>query len=156
MKTVFAIVMLLIFGLVAGGVIAVVVLNLAGLPGALLAGRPGKRSPARFYAGTTVSALGQSYVYLAYAAFIVNWTMLAAARHDVAGVVLWPISFLAVFAPIYVQLIRARVEASELRYGNPQVEALHITALAALVGFFVFAFAPSVVRLAWHWVPYVE
>jgi len=154
-KTVFAIAWLLVLGLVAGGTVTVVLLNIAGLPGALLAGRPGKRSLARFYVGTTVCALGQSYIYLAYAAFIVDWTMLAARRPNTIGFVLWPLAFLVVFAPICVQLIRARAKASKLPHANPQIEALHVTALVALVGFFIFAFTPTAMRIAWSWVPHI-
>ena len=50
MKTLFTIILLLLFAGVTGFV-ATFVLNLAGLPGALLAGRPDERSVARFRAG---------------------------------------------------------------------------------------------------------
>ena len=155
MKTVFSIVLLIVFGIIAN-FLSVFILNIAGLPGALLAGSPGKRSKARFIFGSIVSALGQSYVYLAFIAFIVNWTMLAANREDVVGFLLYPFAFLAVLIPMWFALIRARVEAREQESANPQVEALHITFLIAFLGFFVFAFAPSVIRFAWGWLPYVR
>ena len=58
MKTLFSIVVLGIFGIVANFV-AVFVLNIAGVPGALLAGKPGKRSKSQFISGSIVSAIGQ-------------------------------------------------------------------------------------------------
>lgn len=155
MKTIFCIVLLIVFGIIAN-FLSVFILNLAGVPGALLAGFPGKRSKARFIFGSIVSALGQSYIYLAFTAFVVNWTMLAAKREDVVGFLLYPFAFLAVLIPIWFALIRARVEAREQESANAQVEALHITALVAFLGFFVFAFVPSVIRFAWGWLPYVK
>jgi len=155
MKTFVAIVMLVVFGVMAT-IGCVFVLNLAGFPGALVAGSPGRRSKGRLIFGSVVSALGQSYVYLAFAAFVVNWTMLAARRGDVSGWLLWPISFLVVVVPMWVTLIRARVEAQELPHASAQVEALHLTMLVALLGFFLFVFMPKAMRLGWAWVPYMS
>jgi len=102
-----------------------------------------------------IAAAGQAYIYLAFTAFVVSWTRLAAARDDVVGLVLWPVAFLAVTLPIWMSLIRARIEARESEHANPQVEALHLTTLITLMAFFAFAFAPMLMRVAWPWVPYV-
>ena len=147
--------MLIIFAGIAS-FLSVFILNIAGLPGALLAGTPGKRPRAQFISGSIASALGQSYVYLAFNAFVVNWTMLAASRDEVVGFLLWPFAFLAVMAPVWISLIRARTEDREHESANAQVEALHITVIAAFLGFFVFALVPSFMTLAWGWVPYVR
>lgn len=155
MKTFTSIVFLLVFW-AAAQFLAVIIVNLAGLPGALLAGRPGVRSKGRFVAASLVSAIGQSYVYLAFVAFVVNWTRLASQREDVSGIFLWPVAFLACFVPIYTSLIRARVEAQEQAHANPQVEALHITVLISVIAFFVFAFLPITITAAWPWVPYTR
>lgn len=155
MRAVFAIGFLIIFGVIAN-VAAVFVLNLAGLPGALAAGRAGKRSKSQFVFGSVLAAIGQSYVYLAFAAFIVSWTTIAAARGDVSGLALWPFAFFVVVVPMWMTMIRARVEAQELEHANPQVEALHLTMLVVLVAFFVFTFIPVVMSAGWAWVPYVS
>ncbi len=155
MKTLFAIVVLAIFG-IAAAFLSIYFLNLAGLPGALLAGKPGARSKARFVTGSLVAAAGQTYAYLAYAAFVVNWTLLAARRDDVVGWPLWPVAFLVVLVPLWMALGAARLEARESEHANPQVEALHLTLVLVLTGFFTFAFAPVVLRLGWGWVPYVQ
>jgi hypothetical protein len=76
MKTIFTLGLLILYAVVAN-FLTVFVLNIAGLPGAFLAGKPGFRSRSQFIIGSVVSALGQSFVYLAYTAFIVSWTMLA-------------------------------------------------------------------------------
>jgi hypothetical protein len=154
MKTLVSVALLVGFG-IAAQFLSIFVVNLAGAPGALLGGSPSARSKSRFFVGSLVSALGQSYVYLAFVAFVVNWTRLASHRGDVVGFVLWPVSFLVCFVPIYMCLIRGRVEASEQGHANAQVEALHITVGLTLVGFFVFAFVPSTIRFGWPWIPYL-
>jgi hypothetical protein len=155
MKTLFAILLLAIFGIIAT-FLAPIILNIAGLPGAVVAGMPGKRTKSRFVFGSIVSAIGQSYVYLAYSAFVLSWTIAAASREDVVGFVLWPIAFLTVLLPVYINLIRARVEAKELKHANAQTEALHLTFLISLLSFFVFSLAPTLMKTAWGWIPYVS
>lgn len=155
-KTLFAIGFLIVFG-AATSFLATIALNIAGLPGAMLAGTPGQRTKQRFQFGAVIATLGQSYIYLAYTAFIVNWTAHASRRDDlVLGFLLWPVALLAVFIPIWRNLIRGRVEAREYEFANPQVEALHHTLIIALLGFFVFAFFPNTICTAWGWVPYVR
>lgn len=153
MKTLFTIGVLVILGVVAN-FITVFVLNIAGLPGALLTGKPGKRSKAQFIFGSIISAIGQSFIYLAYTAFIVNWTMLAISLQGVSFIA-WPIAFLAVILPLWMNLIHARVEDQENEHTSPQAEALHITLILVLIGFFVFAFAPKVMKIIYSWIPYV-
>ncbi len=153
MKTVFSIALLAIFGILAG-FLSAFLLNIAGLPGALLAGKRGKSSNGRFICGLIISALGQSYVYLAFIAFIVNWTIGAGKRNDVIGILLWPFAFLVVFIPMFLTYGRATEEARAQGNINAQVEGLGFTFIVALIGFFVFAFAPIVMKTAWGWVPY--
>ena len=94
-------------------------------------------------------------MYLAYTAFIVNWTMLTVLRQGV-NIIIWPIAFLVVILPICANLIRARIEAREDGYfTNAQIEALHITVLIAFIGFFVFAFIPKIMAVIYGWVPYI-
>jgi hypothetical protein len=157
MKTIFSIVLLIVWSSVAS-FLSVYILNIAGLPGALLAsaGNRDKRRKGQYNFGTIISVLGQSYVYLAFVAFIVNWTRLAARRDDVVGFPLWPFAFLAVLFPITRSLARARQEAKEDGYTNAQVEALEFTQSFSLIGFFVFIFWPMVMKAAWGWVPYMK
>ena len=153
MKTLFSIAILIIMGIIVN-FIAVFILNIVGVPGALIAGSPGKRSKSQFVFGSIVSAIGQSFVYLAYTAFVVNWTMLAISNQGVS-IVIWPIAFFAVIIPLWINLIHARVEANEMEHANAQTEALHITVILTLIGFFIFAFIPRVMEVIYSWVPYI-
>ena len=154
MKTLFSITVLVILGIIVNFV-AVFVLNFAGLPGALLAGKPGKRSKGQFIFGSIISAIGQSFVYLAYTAFIVNWTILATSKQGVSFII-WPIAFLVVVLPLWLNLTHARVEAKEMQHASAQTEALHITFLLTLIGFFIFAFIPRIMEIIYNWVPYIK
>ena len=153
MKTLISIAILILMGIIVN-FIAVFVLNIVGVPGALIAGKPGKRSKSQFVFGSIVSAIGQSFVYLAYTAFVVNWTRLAISYQGVSFVI-WPIAFLAIIIPIWINLIHARVEAKEMEHTNAQTEALHLTVLLTLIGFFIFAFIPRVMEVIYSWVPYI-
>jgi hypothetical protein len=155
-KTVLTAIVLVIFGVVAN-FLSIWVLNIAGLPGALIALGKTKPGKGRAIIAIILAALGQSYVYLAYTAFIVNWTSGASVRNDVPlGFLLWLPAFLAVFIPIWLAVGAARVEAAERGSMAVQVEALHITTCLAILGFIVFAFVPNLIKLGWGWVPYVR
>ena len=97
-----------------------------------------------------------SYVYLAFVAFIVSYTAIAAAREDVIGFIVWPFAFVAALWPIHKLLMMARIDAGELGYAGPQVEALHVSYLTAFVGFFLFVFLPKAMNFLWGWVPFVS
>jgi len=153
MKTLFSILVLAIIAVIVNFV-AVFILNIAGVPGALIAGMPGKHNRRRFVFGSVISAIGQSYVYLAYTAFVVNWTMLARSEQG-ASYIIWPFAFLSVNIPIWLNLMHAKVEAREMKHVNAQTEALHMTFLITFICFFIFAFVPRVMEIIYNWVPYI-
>ena len=153
METLFSIAVLVILGTITNFVI-VFLLNIAGIPGTLITGKYDKCNKRQFIFGYTISVIGQSFVYLAYTAFIVNWTMLAILEQDV-NFFIWFIAFLVVILPLWINLIRARIEAKEVGYTNMQTEVLHITFLLTLFGFFIFAFIPKTMELIYNWLPYI-
>lgn len=146
-----------IFLLIGFGVLAnflfLFIGNVGGLPGALLAGAPGKRSKGRFIFGSVVCAIGQSFIYLAYTAFIVSWT--AARIRQGASILCWLVAFLSVITPLWINLIRARVESREQPYANPQVEGMHLTFLIVLVSFFIFAIFEGAISYTYGWLPFI-
>src|SRR5262245_48638703 len=165
MKTAGFIVILIISSAVAWKV-SLFVLNIAGLPGALIAWGAsdtisGKSqsvgSALRFAFGMIVSALGQSYIYLAFVAVIVNFTKFAVHDHGAFGPVLWPVAFIASFIPIYFCAAAgfAEAETGQSEW-NPQVYAIFYSAVLAVIGFFVFTFFPKVIALGWPWIPALQ
>ena len=154
MKTLFLSVVLIASGFGAWR-ISLFALNIAGLPGALIAWRTSDKSESivgalRFLVGVIVSALGQSYIYLVWVVLIVNFTK--HESHVVFAPVIWPVAFIASFFPIY---FCAAAGAGEAATGqsewNPQVYAILYSQVLTIIGFFVFAFFPSVIELGWPW-----
>jgi hypothetical protein len=156
MKTIFAAVVLVVLGIVAN-FLSIWVLNVAGLPGALIAVAPSKASKGRAILAIVLTILGQSYVYLAYTAFIVNWTSTASARSDVPmGFLLWIPALLVVIFPIWWMMGSSSERAKARGFVSVQDEAVGITFLIVILGFILFAFIPSLIKLGWGWVPYVR
>lgn len=156
MGTISSMGILVIIGVVAN-FLWVFVGNLAGLPGALLGGLRATVPVWRVRIGIVAAFLGQAYVGLAFSAWVTAWTRLAADRPGVSGVFLWPVAFMAVAGPVWVTLIRARIEAREHSLGraNVQVVALHFTAYAVVLGFVTFGMFPRLAATGWFWVPLV-
>lgn len=155
MSTIVTVILLILFAILIS-FLNVFILNIAGLPGALLSGKPGIRSKAQFKIGTIVSALGQTYIYLAYTAFIVGWTMKRINEHGAVKFIVWIFAFLAVMVPLYKDLIRARVEGKDVAHASAQTEALHLTFLLVLITFFMFVFLSWTMDILWSWVPYTN
>ena len=151
MKTLFTICMLMVMGLIAN-YLAAFILNIAGIPGALLAGIPGQRSKLQFRIGVIMSAIGQSYFYLAYTAFVVNWTRLAVSIQGASWFV-WIAAFLAVVMPLMLNLSHAMTEARESKIVGAPVEGLNLTVWFAVIGFFVFVFFPNIAKQFYGWIP---
>jgi hypothetical protein len=77
--------------------------------------------------GTFVSIIVQSYVYLAYTAFVVNWTALAISHQGINGFLIWPVSFLAVTVPVLKASlggIREDIEDGGQRTSQAQLNAV--------------------------------
>lgn len=154
MKTIFSIIILIICGYIAN-LVGVFVLNIAGIPGSLVAGRSDKNSSFRYGLGIFISMLGQAYVYLAYVAFIVNWTFLAVFIQKVSFII-WPVSFFAAFIPIFFMASIARKEGAEDGYTNAQITALRFNVFVAFIAFFIFIIFPNMMNMVYFWVPYIN
>jgi len=173
MKTLFSIVLLIILGVIAKFIIPFV-LTVVSLPGRFIAfpGDIGKRSKIRILFGTLISIVTQSYVYLAYTTFVVNWTMLAISKQGVSFII-WPIAFLVVVLPIWFFLNDTKTTAKKIEHTSKGMsnrlkgsiaetqmfsmlaQSLLITSLLTLTGFFIFAFIPNVMEIIYNWVPYI-
>ena len=147
---------IILFGVAAFGKFpAVLLLNIAGLPGALIAGVSEPPAGFRRLLGILICAIGQAYVYLAYVAMVVGWTSRYTQDSAISAWVLWPLALLAALLPVQASLFEAKKEADETGRSNVQVEALYFTTFFSLVGFILFVFVPVIAKSGWFWVPYV-
>jgi hypothetical protein len=159
MKTLALSVALIVCGFVVSRV-SLTLLNIAGLPGALIAWGTSDKARTtggvvRFALGVMISMIGQLYVYLAWVGVIVNFV-----KHEsgaVLAAVIWPVAFIAAFFPVYFCGAAAAAEAGagESEW-NPQVYAILYTEIGTVIGFFIFAFFPKVVAVGWPWITYVS
>ncbi len=175
MKTIYAVVMLLTFGGVAK-MLTPFILTVVSLPGRFIAfpNATSTFTKPRFILGTIIATILQSYVYLAYTAFIINWTMLAIQKQRVSFIVL-PLTFLATILPVWFAFKDFRLNVKEMDLLNKEklgefsrheaeksksmfnilAQASLITFLLTLLGFFVFSSAPEIMDIIYGWVPFV-
>jgi len=85
LKTLITLFLLVFFGGFVIRFLQPFVLVIAGLPGVILGGMYTNRTKPRFILGTIVSAIGQSYVNLAFVACTVAYASAAVQRDDVIG-----------------------------------------------------------------------
>jgi hypothetical protein len=133
MSTIVAIIVLVLITGVAV-YLSPIVLNIAGLPGAMIG-----RAPEMRMSGVGVAITGHLVVYAPYVLFIVTWTHSSIASGQVFAPILWLFAFFASVAPISICTGAARHEARETGVVNTLVRAIQISYLAALGLFFFLA-----------------
>jgi len=148
MSTLIVVGILIVIGF-SGQWLWLTVLNLAGIPGALIGGGGGR---ARGIFGIMLAVLGQSYVYLGFVAVVVIWTKYYIHQKDLVEFFVWPASFFACVYPIYMCAAAAEGERSRRRGSGVQTVAVVSSQFIAAIGFLVFVFVPSVVLAGWPWI----
>ena len=131
-------------------------LNLAGVPGALIACKSTSNYRRDFFwiLGFVIAFLGQSFVTLSWVAGIVYFTKQAAQNKDVWKWLVWSIAFFAACSLQISTEKAARWEEAnndpkqDYRYimiqkYNPSGTAVRFTWLVCLLGFSVFTFFPN-------------
>ncbi len=133
------------------------VLGIAGAPGAILTHATMRRQGTHLIPtwGLLLTLLGQVYASLAWVAAIVLFVRSSTAAHSGLGVwIVWFAAFLIAIGPASFAL----KEAASVHREKPQAftvqhGAAAFTELLTVIGFFVFAFAPNMIEIAWSWVP---
>jgi hypothetical protein len=152
MSTLIVVGILIVIGF-SGQWLWLTVLNLAGIPGALVGGRGGQ---VRGIFGIILAVLGQSYVYLGFVAVVVIWTKYYIHQKDLVEVFVWPASFFACVYPIYFCAAAAEGERSRRRGSNVKRVAVTTSQFIVALGFFVFVFVPSVILVWWPWISWLS
>ena len=134
-------------GLIAVGIV-ILIMGLAGAPGALLFAAGEKTKSALLTAfGFIVTSLGQSYVVGACSVFVVG--LLRSFSEGRPGMPTWPLWIAAVF-----QSGAAPIFAADDRPEEPtaQGRTLGLVALLVAAVFFTAAFAPTTLEPIYGWV----
>lgn len=158
MKTIFVIVLYAVLGTLAGWIVSFLA-NLTGGLGALVGslGRLQNLAGARKGLAVVCCSLGQAYVFLAWVAFVVAYTTLITRHQPVVRWLVWIAAFYAAMMP---GIAAARADLAEK--DDPELKrsvasnALIISGLLDVLGFFLFVFWPALMLYGWVWVPYVS
>ena len=130
--------------------IVMLLMGLAGGPGALVfeAGRSKGNQALRLF-GFGLTALGQAFVVCGYCVFVVS--LLRAFSHGAPAVQVWPLWIAAFFhsvaVPVYAMRERPDTPTS-------QHMTLGLVSTAAIVFFFIMAFAPRLLTSLFGWIPF--
>lgn len=159
MKTVFMIVLYLVIGSFAGKIVSILA-NLAGGLGAIIGsfGRPDKVSGFRRGLAIFCCMFMQAYVFLAWMAFVISYTMLINRHQPVVHWLVWIVAFSASVSPL---AFSARMSALEERE-NPEIKntipsiSFNMNCILDGLCFFLFIFIPILMMYGWPWVPYVR
>lgn len=128
--------------------------NLAGLPGALIARDAISRKVPRYILGVIVSSLGQAYAFLSLMLYVINWTRVHAPPSGFLKYLVWFFCAAATVGAVQKMQSDAQKEAKgdTDAYLNPQIQALLITEVVCFFGFFAFVFFPKLSEPLWSWV----
>jgi hypothetical protein len=154
MNTVLTILFFVVLYAVISRFLGVLVLNIAGLPGALIARGATQRTAPRYITGLVVSTIGQAYIYLAFMVYIINWTRTQVDPESYSKYLVWFFCALATVGAVQQMHMQASKERKENPSTslNPQVQALFVTEVLSLLGFFAFVFFPGLTEPLWSWV----
>lgn len=128
-------------------------IGLAGAPGGVLTTAAMRRTGSATIPtwGLLLTVAGQLYASLVFTAFIVQTSSNRLQGMTGLGSWLaWIVTLFVATAPPFIALRdAARTEVKSVQHG-----ATTLTAPLAVVGFFIFVFAPSVLQAGWGWVPH--
>jgi hypothetical protein len=154
MKTFLTILILIIIYGVVSRLIGVFVLNIAGLPGALIGRNSISKREPKYIFGVVVSALAHIYVYLSFMIYLIIWTKHRIDSDGFSKYLIWFFCMVASVGAIQQIYHTAKKEATEFPtgYENPQILSLLVTEVVSFFSFFLFVFFPDSINPLWSWV----
>lgn len=154
MKTLITIISLIIVYGIVSRLIGVFILNIFGLPGALIGRKSINKNEPKYILGVIVSAIGHIYAYLAFMIYLITWTYLRVDGDGFTKYLIWFFCLVACVGAIQQIHQVAKKEANESGAGNlnPQIISLQITEIISFFSFFLFVFYPAAINPLWTWV----
>ena len=145
--------LILIYGIVSR-LIGVFVLNIVGVPGALVGYNTIRKNELRYVLGVIISAISHIYFYSVYMIYVINWTRYRIDNESFTKYLIWFFCMVATVGAIQQIHHKAQKEAKESPngYQNPQILSLLITEIVSFFSFFLFVFYPRIVDPLWTWV----
>lgn len=154
MKTLITIIIFILIYAIISRIIGVFVLNILGLPGAIIGRNSVSKKEPKYIIGVLVSTIGHIYVYLAFMIYLIDWTRLKVDDESFTKYIVWFFCLVASVGTIQQIHHVAKKEATEFPTGfhNPQIMSLLITEIISFFSFFLFVFYPSAINPLWTWV----
>ena len=154
MTTIFTILILILTYGVFSRLIGVFILNIVGLPGALLGRNSIRIREPKYIFGVIVSAIGHIYISLSYVIYVITWTRHRVSNDGFSKYLIWFFCLVACVGAIQKIYDTAKKEAAEFPtgYENPQILSLLVTEVISFFSFFLFVFYPDAINPLWTWV----
>ncbi len=145
---------LVFVGLLVLGFVASISFGIASTIGAVVSGDPLSRSKNRVIFGSFIAGLGQTYCFLAYIGYFVDWILNSTEGESTYRIIYLTIAFLVIQIQMGISLARSKDRAKvkpEMDYeaiigGHP------FTIIFCIIGFFLFVFNEGIWKeLYWWW-----
>ena len=132
-------------------------LNTVGLPGALIGSKSYEKKEIKYIIGSIVSGIGQSYLYIAFMIYIIDFSRLLINEKGVNKYFMWIICLIFLLGTIQQIRHKGKLDFSQTQKEtnsshDPQLTGLLITEIITFVGFFVIVFYPKIIHPLWTWV----
>jgi hypothetical protein len=134
------------------------ILNIVGLPGALIGFKSQSKKEVKFIIGSIISGIGQSYIYIAFMIYIIDFSRLLIEVKGINKYFMWITCFIFLIGTIqqtrYLGKLEFLMDQCDLdtHNENPQINGLFITEIIAFISFFVIIFYPKIIHPFWTWV----
>ena len=154
MNTIFTILIFIIIYSLMSRFIGVLVLNIVGLPGAIIGKNSKSKTEAKYILGAIICAFAHVYVYLSFVIYLITWTKTRVDSTSFSKYIIWFFCMVAAIGSIQQIYYTAKKEESDFSNNsiNPQIFSLLITEIVTFFCFFLFLFYPVTINPFWTWV----
>jgi hypothetical protein len=135
--------------------LGIFVLNIVGLPGALISLNSKTRKEPRYLLGLTICLIGHIYVYTSFIIYLIIWVKLKTHNLNIFyKYSIWIFCLITIIKIIKQIYLNAQLESNQETntFKNPQIESLFIVYLLSFVIFFTIIFFPKVINPLWIWI----
>lgn len=154
MKTILIAFLYFLFSSILTKFIGPVILNIVGIPGALIGYKSTNKNEIKFIFGSILCALTHSYLYISIMVYVILISERLILKYSLNNYVIWIITFIILIGTIQQIYYNAKNEFKENKtnYLNPQISGLFITQITSFIVFVVFMYDIEYISPLWDWV----
>ncbi|MCG2419374.1 hypothetical protein K8089_10095 [Aequorivita sp. F47161] len=159
MKTI-AIILGLIILYVPLKFIGTIIMNITGLPGAIIAYKTTNEKQTKHIIGVIICLIFHLYTYFSIMIYVMNWTRHLTDSNSISRYFIWFFCLVLLTGTIEGIYRNAKNEFLENKsegfdktnYLNPQIKSLDILRVFVFIGFWIALFLPEYTNPLWSWV----